>query len=455
MVSGMVKIALILMLLSGWIAGCSLQPVQVDVQTAELPASNPTGEGLEPANPLSGGIVFIGSDGNIQLSIDSSGPPEKLTTDARTASTSDDSLILYREPTWSPAGDRLAFVRNHIPIDAQVEHALEVFDLSTKSSSRIWTSGNEAPIYLYWSPDGRVLSFLSTGAGDDLNLWTSLDGREAQIIDRGQPYFWTWLADSKSLLAHSGGSVEWNPDVARLQFVEGGQNNAIDLGFSPLNFQAPLLSPTGEELIVAGRSKTGESGLFMLSLEGEVLAKLGTAEVRFAFDFSPSGRFLAIVSGPESDGFQLGNLTVVDLDDPGDLTTSPVIAEDVAAFWWAPGDDRLLYFMPGVLPENFAQPISFGNQGDGNLRVQASVYDSVTESSYPLMLFEPTRDFFRLLPYYDQYQRSATIWSPDGSHVVYSAVLTGREPGIFIIDVDGGTAPIEVGKGTIAFWSFR
>lgn len=445
----------LLVIVSWMAASCNLAAVPVEVHPGATPENTRPIQTQAGRNETVGKIAYIGSDGNIYLWLGSGSAPITLTTDARTTAGTEAGLVSYQEPTWAPTGDQLAWVRSSLLPNQQWEYRLEVYDLSAGASTSFFTSAEQIPFYIYWSPDASVLSFLSAFDEDQMQLWTSVAGGQAQLIDHGQPYYWTWMEDSESFLAHIGGSVDRNPKGARLQFVSLGASVPEALVFSPLNFQAPVLSPTGDQILVVGRSRIGTDGLFLLSLQGEVLARLGAVEGRVAFDYSPSGRYLAVVTGPEVEGVHIGNLIVVDLVDPGDPHTLPSIAEDVAAFWWSPTQDRLVYLVPGFVPDNYTQPVSFGAQGDFSLRIQAQIYDVTQDRSYALTSFVPTKEFFRILPYYDQYQRSSTIWSPDGSHIVYSASLNGREPGIFIIDADGGRPPIPVGEGVLAFWSFE
>jgi hypothetical protein len=445
-----------ILFLSCWlITSCAPQAVPVEIHNNPTSTPNSEYQRQEGATLVSGSIAYIGVDGNIYLSQAGDSNPQKVTDDARTAVGSDQALILYSEPTWSPVGGQLAYIRTQLQPNAVAEYRIDIFHMDRLTTSTTFLSEDHAPFYLYWSPDGKVLSFLTSGQSEEMELWTSVEGVEAQIVDRGQPYYWTWMADGERMLAHIGGSIENNPEGAGLRFVGSESSKRKDLRISPLDFQAPVLSPTQDQILVVGRTDSVSDGLLLLSLEGELLVKLGDTEGRVAFDYSPSGRYLALVTGTEIEGIHIGKLIVMDLLDLQNTRTHPKVAQNVAAFWWSPTEDRLLYFTPSLVPGNLTQPVRYSAQDDVNIRIQANIYDARMDSSYPLMSFAPTQEFFRILPYYDQYQRSATIWSPDGSYIVYSESFNGRRAGIFIINANGGKVPIQVGEGIHAFWSFR
>ena len=61
------------------------------------------------------------------------------------------------------------------------------------------------PFYLYWSPDGPALTFLTTEPdGLALRLAPADASAPAAAIREGAPMYWSW-ADPTRLLVHSGG----------------------------------------------------------------------------------------------------------------------------------------------------------------------------------------------------------------------------------------------------------
>jgi Tol biopolymer transport system component len=91
------------------------------------------------------------------------------------------------------------------------------------------------------------------------------------------------------------------------------------------------------------------------------------------------------------------------------------------------------------------------------LEIQLGLYlvDVRTGAITRLAVFSPTSDFIDILPFYDQYQRSTTIWSPDSQHIVYSSVDPGGDEGIYVVHASGEGVPQRIASGTVAFWSWK
>jgi hypothetical protein len=70
-------------------------------------------------------------------------------------------------------------------------------------------------------------------------------------------------------------------------------------------------------------------------------------------------------------------------------------------------------------------------------------------------VFEPSPLFMsQLVPNFDQYQRSATIWAPDGSAFVVNVMVSGR-PAVAVVPVAADGKPSVVAYGNMPFWSPR
>jgi len=57
------------------------------------------------------------------------------------------------------------------------------------------------------------------------------------------------------------------------------------------------------------------------------------------------------------------------------------------------------------------------------------------------------------LPFWDQYARSQTVWSPDGGHFVHVGRAISGESGVWIHDASTSGKSILLAGGDIAFWS--
>lgn len=83
------------------------------------------------------------------------------------------------------------------------------------------------------------------------------------------------------------------------------------------------------------------------------------------------------------------------------------------------------------------------------------ILDVNSGESRQIRFFQPTPEFFSTLSFFDQYQRSATIWSPDSKNVVVSAVSGEENRGIWVINASGQLDPRLVAPGSLAFWSWK
>ena len=60
-----------------------------------------------------------------------------------------------------------------------------------------------------------------------------------------------------------------------------------------------------------------------------------------------------------------------------------------------------------------------------------------------------------MLPYFDQYHQSATIWSPDNNNLVLSFMGQSGAPGIAVVAASGKLEPRMLAQGYLAFWSWE
>jgi hypothetical protein len=81
--------------------------------------------------------------------------------------------------------------------------------------------------------------------------------------------------------------------------------------------------------------------------------------------------------------------------------------------------------------------------------------DVETRESKELFTYQPTQQFTGILPYFDQYQQSNTIWSPDNNNLVLSFVDAEGNPGIAIAAASGQLEPRLLADGYLAFWSWK
>jgi Tol biopolymer transport system component len=131
----------------------------------------------------------------------------------------------------------------------------------------------------------------------------------------------------------------------------------------------------------------------------------------------------------------------------------------ILAFFWSP-DSRKIATLgigtgnPGGLSMKTGGQIINVAQKSQGVSLDVQVIDLASGKSNHAASFSPTDSFQQILPFFDQYQRSGTIWSPDSQQLVLSGVDQNSHPGIYVVNADGGTAR-KIADGDFAFWSWK
>jgi hypothetical protein len=76
-------------------------------------------------------------------------------------------------------------------------------------------------------------------------------------------------------------------------------------------------------------------------------------------------------------------------------------------------------------------------------------------STHNIATFVPTERFLQVIPYFDQYHHTLTVWSPDSKNLVVSAYTGEDAPGIFVVAASGRLDPRFIAPGWMAFWSWE
>jgi TolB protein len=403
-------------------------------------------------------IAYMGSDGNI-YTVDPSGVSNTaLTDDAQPVPDASGAVRYYSDPSWSPKGDNLAFMEVENGPDSGTRFSVWVRAEGDAGARALFSSPNRAPIYLYWSPDGTQLSFITSDSpGGPLALHLiPIDGSPGRVIDSGQPYYWSWSPTGQAIVAHVGGSATDDPDVARLSLISLGPEVTRSMwDLAPLSFQAPAYSPDGSSVLLAARTEAGRSGLLRVTAaDGQVETVLSDDESPVAFAWSPSGTAIATMTFDPSDPSGLGSLSFLQLGPSGEARKVDTEADRVVAFFWSPDGNELAYFVP-VLPGTNGGGTNISLKSQSSVSLKLAIADPHDGSSRDVTTFKPTSDFLRILPFFDQYLRSTTIWSPDSRNLAIPAYDAAGKAKIFIVPADSSGEPNPIGEGTLAFWSWE
>lgn len=411
-----------------------------------------------PQSPLlpllerkSGLIVYVGLDWNIYTSDQAGRNLKAHTTDANATEDASAAYRFYVYPAWSPDGRSLGYVS----VSGQgTESNAEIFitDVEEEITKKVYSSETEQPFYLYWSPDNTNLSFLAStpGGGSMILQSVSTEREDRTILDIGAPYYWSWAPDGKTMIVHTGSATSATPQHVSFLTVD---EQVIEDGIDevPGTFQSPAWSPNGQRILMTRVNEQDEKEIIVLNGRGGFEKSIGTFELNTAFAWSNDNSTIAYIEGKEEIGAgTLGTLHVVDYETSEDFFQD----ENVFAFFWSPSGEQLAYFIP-VASESASQEgeTDAAAQQQQQLLLQLKVLDVKNGESKELFTFRPSGQFTAILPYFDQYHQSATIWSPDDNNLVLSFLTADGAPGIAIVAASGQLEPRLLTQGYLAFWS--
>ncbi|MBF8283142.1 MAG: hypothetical protein HW378_2057 [Anaerolineales bacterium] len=397
-------------------------------------------------------IAYLGMDYNIYTLDKDGGHLAAVTTDADVEG---DTLRAYDLPAWAPDGQSLAFAGYSGPRDLSQPPVAGLFVARQDGSNLTQVySSTQGLIYYYWSPDSQQVGFLSNTSNQSIAMkLVPASGGEAETVDTGAPFYWSWAPDSRTVLVHIGAE---DGHLSLFQLGETTTENSLDI--TPTIFRAPAYSPDGRRMLVAGKDAEGHPALLLTDAGGNNPQTIAEYTGVIAFTWSPDGTRIAyLISELASDGVPGGSLTAV--DPSGKQKPVELKDEAVYAFFWSPDSRSIAYVSKYNPPTARLELAGLTSRQQTQAALALKVMD-VKRGDTRLLLAPllPTEGFLRLIPYFDQYHQSMTVWSPDSRNLVISKYYEkdgDLQPGIFVVDASGKSEPRRITDGLVAFWSWK
>ena len=324
----------------------------------------------------------------------------------------------FFQPVWSPDGELLAF--------SQVSSTTSLHVAAADGSLSRSVAVETLPFYFSWSANNSLALLRNGVEGIELEQTRFADDEliPLESIATGAPLYFSWSPNDGSMVTHIG--------TDRLEVTDG--SGSSDAGPAPGRFQAPRWSERG---IFAVERGARSQQLVVLRSDNEV-TPLATLDGQATFVVSDDAVAMQVVA-EDVNGLSAALQTVptvrpnrvevLDLD-TGLLTaatTTPALA-----FFWSPSGEHLLIL-----------DIVSGPQARWSLWNE----DGLVE----IVRFEPDGGFMRnLVPFFDQYAQSLSLWAPDGSAFAFPGTVDG-EAGIWIYDTAGNGERIS--SGTWVSWA--
>lgn len=404
-------------------------------------------------------IAYVNAKGQLEL----------IAADGSSEKTIGDKNHVYQFPAWSPDGKSIAAIGRKVRGASQGEgtvyiHDTEHGDIITRD---LYSSNSEIPFYLYWSPDSRYISFLTTHPKAGMALYyLSANGGDSRLLHVGQPFFWVWHPDASEMLIHTGGA-ETDAELTFLKPPNSYDGLTLNLA-SPGYFQTPGISPSKRFVAFGTQDDSGKTDI-VIEKKSTRKRKRFTHKGAAIMSWSPTNDYLAYISPFKEDQNFYGMLRLVEAESGRRIV---LVEETVLAFFWSPDGRKIAYFTL-LEPNKQTDPLSaFNNRRDQKtlvtdgyakgkalpqeidyaLWLNLHVVDVFRGESRLLTPFKPNAVFVnQFMPFFDQYALSHRIWSPSSDAILIPAVW-GEQERMVIVPING-LPPIDLAEGTMGFWS--
>jgi Tol biopolymer transport system component len=411
-----------------------------------------------------GQIVYVTTDNNIVLTDPTGRKQTPITSDAFVSDNRQAGRV-YQFPTFSNDGRFVAFVSLSASEGFDgITNTVHVAPVSGSATITDLYSTTEWNIpYLDWSPNSNHIAFLTISRVSGAIRVVERDGGEIAIFDTGSPTYWHWRSDSAAMVTHLGGraTTKGKANVSVIEAKGAVKGAQVIIEELPGAFQSPHWSPDGRHVLFAANTD-GRDELVLADAGGKPLCTLEFVEDSAYFAWSPNGKYIAVLdTAPSPPGILVPAALTVYEPSAG---TSKVVHEEASMFFWSPDGEKLavysIVFNTTITPlgagvGKLGAPLAQG--GSPALRIE--IINVATGNKIKVADTYPSRQFIQYFPYFDQYSRAITPWSPDGRRLVLASISPTRETAdIAVATLNAAQTGVDLNRiaaGTIAFWSPR
>jgi len=411
------------------LAACTSEPdlpelrhVDIPSASAGSPASVPSPEPESPAPTvpskvagLGGRLAVLDETGNL-VTMDPDGSKEVVLAEV------EPGLSQVGQPSWSRDGGRLAWV--HLEINEANALAVSVATSTDQGKKPTEARTLVTPFYLSWDPTSSRIAYLGSPGEDQIELGIlEVAGHSSGTpLDTGQPFYLSWGPQGDELLVHVGAQR-----LERLD-LDGRLTTVAD---RPGAFNAPVWTDDGRAFVYAS-TQAGHQQLVVQDAEADRGHPVVPFDGLITFVVSPDGRRIAF---QVFEGGEASPLSVVDV---GSGETSQITDQTVAAFYWSPDGERLLYLDP--------------DPAEDQVWFRWGVWDGTGTFTTPRFI-PSQRMIDEYLPFFEQYAQSMSLWSPDGNAFAYPGMNEDGETGIWIQSARSDRAAVLITDGDFVAWS--
>ncbi len=356
-------------------------------------------------------------------------------------------------PAWSPDGSRVAAIGTGTGGGGvYVFQAREggADPATATDPTVVYRSPDSLPFYLYWTPDGRNVTFLTQEPTELSFRVAPADGNSAgAIVRHGSPLYWDWVDPSRALVHVGGGTDAFLGEVG----LDGaaGQPNATTPGV----FRSPAVSRDSSHRAFMIDTGGGSGSIVIEGRDGGNRHEIPVPGLA-AFTFAPAGTSLAFTA-PAAANIQppdlpIGPLRIVDVA-TGSVRT--VQEGSLVAFFWSPDGKTIATLRipaPGENDVALASATVPAADTPGYDLSVAFVDVATGEARAPKKIRITPLFALQILPFFDQYALSHRFWSPDSASILLPLVNDAGVDGVVVLPKDG-SAERRLADGEMGFWS--